>query len=270
MRSNSSDKCGPARICRSKGKKPAVLLLLLAAALLSMPLYAGSLASYVHAAVIKTYTATAAGGFYFTSDLLTGAADAPAYHLTHDWATSAVIGFELRNYEDPLRVSDTAISFTASASPGGGSASGAIQPSGSTGQRQAVSLTVPPPADPGAPLEVLVTATSTHPYAKKLQGRFIISPAVSCEMADNTGSPVAVFSLTLSPSAQPVRSVTIAWPEGAAPDMTNPIILEAAGIDLAGRTLTASLNTAATYELVFFKDSAAANYAGVTATGAGP
>lgn len=261
-----SKRWNSAKIYRKKRKQLAVLFLA-TAALLFLPFYAGSLAGYVYAAVIKSYIATAEGDFYFTSDLLTDGATVPAYHLTHDWTTAAVIGFELRNYENPLQISDTEITFTAAASTGD-NVSGSIPPSEPAGQSQTVSLTVPAPADPGAPLEVLVTAASTAPYAKTLQGRFIISPAISYDLADNAGSPVAAFRLTLSPSDQPTRALTIAWPEGAAPDQTNPIILEAAGIDLTNRTLTASLNTAATYELVFFKDSPDVNYTGVTATGA--
>jgi hypothetical protein len=50
--------------------------------------------------------------------------------------------------------------------------------------------------------------------------------------------------------------------------MTNPLVLNAASIDLVNRTLTTSLHTASVYELIFFKDSPEGNYTAVTATGA--
>lgn len=237
--------------------------MVIAAALLILPFYTGTFASYVYSAVMKTYIATAEGDFYFTSDLLTDAAAVPVYHITHDWNTAATISFELRNYENQLNISDRQITYSASAAPSGSSVNGAIDP-GTVGQSQAVSLTVPVPADTSAPLEVLVTATSAYPYAKTLKGRFIISPAVAYTVVENTGSPVAGLKITLAQSAQLTQAVTITWQDGAAPDMTNPIVLNAACIDLENRTITTDLNTAALYELVFFKDSPAANYTSVT------
>ncbi|TEB15098.1 hypothetical protein Psfp_02417 [Pelotomaculum sp. FP] len=263
MRSKRLD---PAKVYPAKKLKLTVVAI--AAALLIGSFYTITWASYIYSAVMKTYIATAEGDFYFTSDLLTDAADVPVYHITHDWHTAATIGFELRNYENQLNVSDRQITYTAAASPSGSSVSGAIDPAGPVGQSQAVSLTVPAPANTGAPLEVLVTAASSYPYAKTLWGRFIISPAVSYTVAENTGSPVAALKITLAQSAQQARAVTITWQDGAAPDMTNPIVLNATSIDLANKTLTTSLNTAALYELVFFKDSAASDYTGVTVTGA--
>jgi len=256
-----------AKIYRKKTKQK-LTVFVIAAALLILSFYTISSARYVYSAIMKTYIATAESGFYFTSDLLTDAATVPTYQITHDWATAAPIGFKLRNYENQLHISDRAITYTAEASASGSSINGTISPDGSVGQSQAVNLTAPVPANPNAPLEVLVTATSTYPYAKTLRGRFIISPAVSCEVAENAGSPVATLKITLAPSTQPARAVTVAWQDGAAPDMTSPIVINATSIDLANKTLTTSLNTAALYELVFFKDSSAGNYTSVTATGA--
>lgn len=260
-----SKRFAPAKVSRAKKLKLTVIAVV--AALLICSFYLVSWAGYMYSAVMKTYIATAGGGFYFTSDLLSDAAEVPVYHITHDWHTAATISFALRNYENQLNISDRQITYTAAAAPSGGSVSGTIDPAGSGGQSQAVSLTVPAPADPGAPLEVLVTAASSSPYAKTLRGRFIIFPAVSYTVAENTGSPVATLKITMAQSAQLDRAVAIAWQEGAAPDMTSPIVRNAASVDLTARTLTTSLHTAALYELVFFKDDAADNYTGVTATG---
>jgi hypothetical protein len=233
------------------------------AALLLCSFFTATQASYIYSAVMKTYIATARGDFYFNSDLLTDAATVPVYNITHDWNTGATISFELRNYENQLNVSDSQIKYTASVSPAGDSESGTINPVPG-GQAQTVNLLVPVPEDTGAPLEVLVTATSSYPFEKTLKGRFIISPAVTFTMPGNEDSPVAVLKITLAPDTQAARPVAITWPAGAAPDMTNPIVLNATSMDLENRTLTTSLNTAALYELVFFKDSPAANYTGVT------
>ena len=87
-------------------------------------------------------------------------------------------------------------------------------------------------------------------------------------MADNSGSPVATLTITLSQAEQPARNVTITWQEGAVPDMTSPLVLNAASIDLVSGTLTTSLHTGAVYELIFFKESPEDNYTSVTVTGA--
>ncbi|MDD3653783.1 MAG: hypothetical protein PHO01_06315 [Desulfotomaculaceae bacterium] len=248
--------------------KQKFVITILIAALLLLSFSTSSFASYIYSAVMRSYIATAEGDFYFTSDLLTDAPTVPTYHVTHDWTTAATISFQLRNYEDQLNVSEKQIIYNATASASGSSVNGTINPAGTVGQGQAVNLTVPVPANPHAPLEVTVTATSTYPYAKTLRGRFIISPAVSYEVAENTGSPVATLKVTLAQSAGLTRPVTISWQAGAAPDMTSPIVINAASIDLVNRTLTTFLNTAAIYELVFFKDNPAGNYTSVTATGA--
>lgn len=257
-----------AKVYRKKRQRLIVMIII--AGFLTVLFYPGTFtfASYVYTKIVKTYIATAEGDFYFNSDLLSDAAEVPVYQINHDWATAATIDFELRNYENQLNVSDRPITYSVSAAPAGGSTGGTIVPNGSVGQRRPVSLTVPVPANPAAPLEVLVTAVSSHPYAKTLQGRFVILPAISCSVADNSGSPVATLTLTLSRSAQSSRTVTITWQEGAVPDMTSPLALNAASMDLVNRTLMTSLQTASVYELVFFKDSPEGNYTAVTATGA--
>lgn len=243
-------------------KKQKFKVLVIAAALLLLPFSTFTFASYVYSAVMKTYIATAVADFYFTSDLLTDAATIPVYYLTHDWNMPAVISFELKNYENQLNISDRQITYLAAASPGS-SSSGAINP-GPQGQSQTVSLTVPVPANKSVPLEVLVTATSAYPFAKTLQAKFIISPAVSYNVANNSNSPVANLRITLAQSAGQSQPVTVTWQGGAAPDMTSPIVQNATTVDLGSRTLTTSLHTAAVYDLVFFKDNPADNYTAVT------
>lgn len=259
-----------AKIQRKKRQKFIVMMVI--AAFFIVPFYyfypgIFTFAGYAYTKLVKSYIATAEGDFYFTSDLLSDAAEVPVYQISHDWATGAIINFELRNYENQINVSERPVTYKVWAQPAGSSASGTIVPLGTVGQRRHISLTVPAPDNPAAPLEVLVTAVSSRPYAKTLQGRFVILPAISCSVADNGGSPVATLTITLSQAEQPARNVTITWQEGAVPDMTSPLVLNAASIDLANRTLTTTLNTASVYELIFFKDNPEGNYTAVTATG---
>ncbi|ATW23436.1 hypothetical protein [Candidatus Formimonas warabiya] len=223
-----------------------------------------ALASYMHHALLNTYIAASGAEFYFTSDLLTDQTTVPAYQITHDWQTGADanIRFQLRNFENPLHISNREISYIVVPEPVGASISGTIPPGGSEGQ--IVTISVPSPANPNMPLEVTVTATATSPYSKTLQGKFIITPAISYQMAENAGSPVAVLTINLAPNTEFNRDVMITWPEGANPDMTNPIVI---GRTIEERTLTTSLNTAAIYELVFFKNHPEDDYGGVTVTG---
>ena len=233
------------------------------------------LASYIHKANLNTYFATAVEDFYFTSNLLTDHQSIPNYQITHDWQASntATISFDLRNYENPLNISSCEIAYevkyTVAAGPAGDTASGTIAAGGSVGNKETINLSVTKP-DPVRPLVVTVTATTTSPYSKTLRGKFVITPAISYQMAENAASPVAVLTITLAQSMEPARDVIISWPAGAAPDMTNPLVIaatDAETIDLTNRTLTTSLNTAAVYELVFFKDLGESDYTGVTVTG---
>ena len=258
-------------ILKNKGPKftAAFIVILALAGILST----AALAGYTYKATVKDYLATAVEDFYFTSNLLVADdAEIPVYQIAHDWQTSnkATVSFELRNYQDPLNISGRQIFYTAGAEPAGGNTvtdSGAIPAGGTSGNSKTVSFEIAKPAalSPGEPLEVLVTAAATAPYKKTLRGKFIIAPvtaAIFYQVEDNAGSPLATLTIILPQSAEFTEDLDITWGEGAAPDMTNPIVIAAmaAGaeeekIDLENRTLQATLNTAAAYELVFFKDS---------------
>lgn len=257
---------------KNKGPKLTVKLIIILALLAMFSTVI--LASYIYRANLDTYLATAVEDFYFASNLLTDQETIPTYQITHDWQTSntATISFELRNYENSLNISNCAIAYevkhTVNGIPGT-TAGGTISAGESGGNQTTISLSIDKP-NPVKPLTVSVTATAESPYSKTLRGIFVITPAVSCQMAENAGSPVAFLNITLARSAEPARDVAISWPAGAAPDMTNPLVIAAAkagSLDLINRTLTATLNTAAVYELVFFKDLAETDYTGVTVSG---
>ncbi|MEG3069535.1 MAG: hypothetical protein RQM92_00540 [Candidatus Syntrophopropionicum ammoniitolerans] len=81
---------------------------------------------------------------------------------------------------------------------------------------------------------------------------------------------MATLEISLAQNMEPTREVAISWPLGRLPDMTNPLVMAAANggaLDLTNRTLTTDLNTAAVYELIFFKDQAETEYTGVTVSG---
>jgi hypothetical protein len=278
-------------LLKKKGPRFTVIYAILAVIVLFS---AVTLASYVYQAILKTYLVTAMEDFYFTSNLLTADEPAPVYQITHDWGTTlatnpAEISFELRNYADELNISGRKINYNVEAAPVAAAAAklkpvipiaGSINTGGKNGKSVTLQIELQdsvtePPVEP---LEVMITATATSPYTTKLHGKFVISPAVSCRMAENAGAPVAPLTITLSPGAEPTRAVTIAWPAGAAPDMTNPLVIAAVDADDYaltgdesgdGGTLTATLNTAAVYELIFFKDKNEIEneYTGVTVQG---
>lgn len=257
---------------KEKKTKYKLIFLILLGSLLAVSTY--TVASYIHKGLLNTYFASAEENFYFTSNLLNDREEIPVYQISHDWQASstATISFELRNYENPLCISNREIAYTVNAGTAGGTQSGTIAANGSEGNNKTIELSVTKPAsaDPFEPLEVLVAASATSPYSKTLQGTFIISPAISYQMEENAGSPVANLTITMAQSTELTKTVLVSWPAGAAPDMTNPVVIaaiEGETIDLTNRTLTTLLNTAAVYELVFFKDEAETDYAGVTVTG---
>lgn len=225
-----------------------------------------ALAGYARTALLGGYTATAARDFYFTSDLLKDGPDIPAYDLYHDWSSdgAATIRLKLRNYESLLNISGSDIAYTVTPSGAGGAVEGVLPAGGAEGREENVTLSVPAPADTGAPLEVTVTATSASPYEKTLAGRFVIHPALAYTVDENAGAPVAVLTVTTAPGTETAKNVTISWPAGASPDMTSPLVTSAAALDLKGRTMTVALSTAGVTRLVFFKDSSAGDYAGIT------
>ncbi|NLI74770.1 MAG: hypothetical protein GX369_08425, partial [Euryarchaeota archaeon] len=209
--------------------------------------------------------------FYFTSNLLTDQENIPTYQISHNWQSNnpATISFELRNYQDPLNISSCDIAYNVKTTPVGSATSGTITAGGAEGNKKTINISIPAP-QPVAPVEVLVTATATAPYSKILRGKFIITPAITYQLLENADSPVAILEISLAESIEPTRGVTISWSPGAAPDMTNPLVMAAADggtLDLANGTLTTSLNTAAVYKLVFFKDQAETEYTGVTVSG---
>jgi hypothetical protein len=267
-----------------KKKESKITVTFLAALVLMVLLSTIALAGYSYKEKLNSYRATAVEDFYFTSNLLTADETPPVYQITHDWGAGApaAIGFELRNYEDLFHISKREIAYTIEAELEDPAAplelpatiSGTISVGGAGGNSKDINVHVTPDPEEllAEPVAVMVTATATSPYAKTLRGKFIISPAISYRVEANAGSPVAILTVALAQSAELTREVKITWPEGAVPDMTNPLVIAAVdgeAYDLTGRTLTTTVKTAATYELVFFKDQETleTEYTGITLQG---
>lgn len=249
-----------------KSKKQKRFLILLFVCVIVLILSGVALGRYIYSALLGSSVASARDDFYFTSDLLREDTDIPAYDLYHDWQSegAAAIKIKLRNYENSLNITGGDLSYTLSSTDS--SVSGVISAGGK--KEEIVSLLVPQPANPNDPLELVVTATSDSPYTKTLRGKFVIHPSLFFETDENAFSPVAKLSIVLSPGEGRSREVVISWPEGAAPDMTNPIVKEAVVEDLEDNTITVTLDTASSNTLLFFKDNAEENYSGITVMGA--
>lgn len=247
-----------------KRKKSLVFIL----SIIGLALLSGAgAAGYIYSVLLHHYKATAESRFYFASDLLMEGPEVPVYDLYHDWTSSAdtvPITIELRNSESALTISSAPISYTVKAAGLSGGQTGVLP--GGTASRAAVTLNVPCTAV-NEPFEVTVTATADSPYEKTLTGRFIVRPMLTYDLDDNQGSPVARLTITLAGSPAPEKDVYITWGEGAEPDMTNPVVINAS-VDLEQNTMRARLNTASVYELVFFKDEASVSYGAVTVLGA--
>lgn len=255
---------------RTKSRKFKTILITAAVLATSVVFASVVWASYTQTTTLNSYFATADSEFYFTSDLLLpDASPIPVYAITHDWQadSEATIRFDLLNYDNSLKISNRAIHYEVETDPAGGAVSGTIAADVPEGNKQTIELDFTNP-DPQAPLEVTVTAAATSPYSKVLRGKFIISPAMTYSVNDNEGTPTAILTINLIQSETADTDVVIAWPEGAAPDMTNPIVKTAVNedsMDLTNRSMTTTLHTAAVYELIFFKD-AMDNYNGITVT----
>jgi hypothetical protein len=249
---------------KKKKKSITFILIIVVLALLS----GVGVASYIYNAILRTYNATAENGFYFTSDLLREV-DVPVYDLYYDWHSTSdtiPISIVLKNSESPLNIATNNIDYLVTASSTSNSQTGTLV-GGGQGDKKTVILNVPCTAV-NAPFEVTVTATSTKPYKKTLTGKFIIHPLLTYSMDENAGKPVATLTITVAKYTALSKAVTIAWPAGAEPDMTNPIVKNATR-NLSARTLTVNLDTASVYNLTFFKNKASTypNYSGVTVVG---
>lgn len=190
--------------------------------------------------------------FYFTSDLLTDG-DTPVYQLSNFVPGTSTISFQLRNYADALRVSESNVAYTVAAT-GLPNTTGTIAQSGSAGQSNEVALAVPATSFANGKATVRVTAQSTAPYAQTLEAVFelyqkISIGAVTHEVYDAAGSNTVTLTVTTRDEA---GTISITPPGGVYPDRTDSRLA-------SGNSFNANAN--AQYSFVFFKSNPATTYA---------
>lgn len=188
------------------------LFLLCGFVILAM-IFGGLYAKYVHQESEKK--APIAEKFYFTSDYLSQ--DGKTYTLA---SNTKQLEFELRNYQDDLRSSDSDIKYTY-----------VVKRDGT--QVQTDTGTIPKKTDSGNKVQITindltagkytVTATAESPFQKTLSAVFTVpkeSQDLEYKVSDSQQSAYA--SLQISTDAYD-GAIKIQWPAGLIPDSTQKI-----------------------------------------------
>lgn len=243
-----------------------------------------------------------AQNFYFSSNQMSepepGETVGEQYSLV--WWTPGEplsITINLHNFRDALNVSPEEVTYsltatdnsavklskmaltpqtgTASESTGGSvSLAGQKLGTGSTPEKplqatQSYTLTLAAPSANVATYRVQVQAVSSLPYVKTLNAEYTIvvangSTAVS--VTDQKGYLAAKMWLSVKPDvkgAGETTRITLTYPDGVVPDMTNPWLQAAdTAFDPTARTLTAAFPTGGTTEIYFFKTNETADFSG--------
>lgn len=245
-------------------------------------------AAYIHRDDVKEDFLGAKRSFHFYSDVLKEGEQIPQIHLAHDWdgTEDELFRFNLQPYKDSLNVSNMTIYCDVKVKIG--SVEKTIFPNVEIPYDEGDQLKIIEISDlinagftmsqltGNDSVSILVSAESTSPYKKTLRAEYRIGSipeAFVWQLMPNAGEPVAVLSMVLSESENLTEEVEITWPVGAEPDMTNKIVVAAVAAGSftensgTGGQMTVELNTAATYDLVFYKDVGTIpnNYSGVTA-----
>lgn len=257
------------------------------ALILVMLMFTGVLvyAAYIHRDDVKEDFLGAKGAFYFYSDVLKDGEQTPQIYLIHDWdgVEDELFRFYLQPFKDSLNTSNMTIYCDVKAKIG--SAEKTVFQNVEIPHDEGEQLKIVGVSDlinagfalsqltDDDPVSILISAVSTGPYKRTLRAEYLIGSKpepFAWQLSANGGEPVAVASFTLNESEHLTEEVTITWPVGAEPDMTNKIVVAAVAegkFNESTRTMTVVLNTAATYDLVFYKNAGtiANNYSGVTA-----
>lgn len=222
-----------------------MLVLLLAATALAAALAGLTYSRYV-VEWTPGRTAAQAKDFYFASDLLSEG-DAPVYQLAN-FVPGQAIAFQLRNYADELRVSQTDISYAVAAS-GLAGLSGTLV-AGKTPVNQTVELMVDGTRFENGKATVLVEAETTAPYSQKLSAVFELYQSisnVSYQVSDSAGSNTLALTIT---TADESGTVNLTFPSNVLPDNTDHRLTLG-----TGTTLSINVNSKAQYTIIFFKNN---------------
>lgn len=180
--------------------------------------------------------------FYFESDLLS-ATSSPHYTLM---AGVDEIRFNLKNHPDTLRHSDCDITYKVTLSKDGAevdSKTGYLTITDS--EKFITSEVVFLDLDAGI---YTVTAEATAPYTATLSARFELVATVDdlvWSVSDVSGSPFA--SLTIE-TVDYEGDVSIKWPSGTQPDVSDPLMIGA-----VGNTHAVHFEKNSEYVITFFK-----------------
>ncbi|NLW70208.1 MAG: hypothetical protein GX061_03915 [Eubacteriaceae bacterium] len=207
-----------------------------------------------------------AKNFYFTSDILSSSENVPRYQISDfvpgDGEGHSSITFELRNYEDDLRVSQIDVGYTittdnAAVNTANNNAGGTITVAG---EKATVNLIVPAGCfDSDGKALIRVTAQSS-PYKKLLIAEFELFKKID-------GITAAVYdapdnnTLNLTLTTQDMGgTVTITTPAAVLPDRTDSRLTGISYDAQTGYTCTFTAAANAQYSFVFFKTSPSTVY----------
>ncbi len=244
---------------KTKKKKLSMLatLCILTALALLLSNGAVTLAKYI-ISTQKESTAVAKP-FYFSSDKLDETT--PYYQLDTRRSGAVTVKFQLRNYIDKLRCTDSGFSCTYQITADDGTV---IPPSGGSTADNPGTVTFTggsqDPKDISFPVDasyfadgrkVTVTASTTSPYDKTIQAEFGFAKGqaqLQYSVSEKSGAVVLEVG-----GAE--GSLTVAWPENLIPDRSNPM-LQGAG----DRSVTFTAESSTRYAFTFMKADPSKTY----------
>lgn len=238
---------------KNKIKTTQPFLFLLLGFLILAGIFGGLYAKYIDQQSEKTKPI--AENFYFTSDLLTE--EGKNYTLS---AGTKQITFELRNFEDDLRSSDSNIEYQYIVTKNGQTIknqTGTITSNQNTGSKNTVTI------DNLYAGEYKVTATATSPFKKILKATFSIpeeSTDIAYTISDQEGSPYVILHVSTKAYK---GNVKILWPEGLIPDTTNKAFEDTKienNDSYRSSNITAQVTKYSSYTYRFFKKDTTKNY----------
>lgn len=239
-----------------KTKQP--FLFLLVGFLILAGIFGGLYAKYIDQESQKSKPI--AENFYFTSNLLTEEGKNYSLSLGTDKIT-----FQLRNFEDDLRSSDSNIEYKYTVTSNDTevrNGNGTITRNGSSGNNKTITI------DKISAGKYTITATATSPFTKTLKATFSIpeeSTEIEYNINDKEGSAYVMLHVSTKAYAGKVK---ISWPEGLIPDTTQTAfenINTETNDTYSASNITESVTKYSSYTYRFFKKDTTKDYS--TATG---
>lgn len=240
---------------KMKTKQP--FLFLLFGFLILAGIFGGLYAKYV--AQESKKSKPIAENFYFTSDLLTE--EGKNYTLS---SGTNKITFQLRNFEDELRSSDSNIEYKYTVTKGDQkveSGTGTITGNGSSGGSSTIII------DKLNAGEYTVTATAASPFTKTLKATFSIpeeSTEIEYTIDDKAGSPYVMLHVSTKAYEGKAK---ISWPDGLIPDTTQTAFKNTKTENndkYSSSNITESVTKYSSYTYRFFKKDTAQDYSKAT------